>query len=110
MRVLEPDTKPAHSIPQKQSSQPGAIRLTAEGIVEVADGPTLQEVMAHFGYDTIGEWSSTWLNEPGQIDRLAELPKFIRLLGLDKRYRIIFDYDPAYPKMLLQATASDSSQ
>ena len=53
MRILDPDTKPAHSIPQKQSSQPGAIRLTAEGIVEVADGPTLQEVMAHFGYDTI---------------------------------------------------------
>ena len=78
--------------------------------MEAAHGPTLQEVMAHFGYETIGEWSSTWLNRPGQIERLSELPEFIKMLGVDRRYRIIFDYDPAYPKMLLQATASDPSQ
>lgn len=31
------------------------------------------------------------------------------MLGGDKRCRIIFDYDPDYPKMLLQATVSDPS-
>ena len=109
-KIPNPNIAEEGGCPQKQRSQPDGIRLTAEGIVEVADGPTLQEVMAHFGYDSIGEWSSTWLNEPRQIDRLAELPKFIGLLGLDKHYRIIFDYDPDYPKMLLQATVSDPSQ
>ncbi len=94
----------------QQSSQPDGTRLTAEEIAEAAHGPTLQEVMAHFGYETIGEWSSTWLNRPGQIERLSELPEFIKMLGADRRCRIIFDYDPAYPKMLLQATASDPSQ
>lgn len=86
-------------------------RLTLEEIARAAvEGPTLQEVMAHFGYDTIGEWSSTWLNVPGQIERLAALPEFLRLMGLDKRYRITFDYDPDYSNMLLQATVINSSR
>lgn len=86
-------------------------RLTLEEIARAAvEGPTPQEVMAHFGYETIGEWSSTWLNVPGQIERLASLPEIIKMLGLDKRYKITFDYDPAYPKMLLQATVSEPSQ
>jgi len=110
VKILEPTTAPERSTLQKQSSQPAGTRLTAEELAEAADGPSLQEVMAHFGYETIGEWSSTWLNRPGQIERLSELPEFIKMLGLEKRCRIIFDYDPAYPKMLLQATASDSSQ
>lgn len=93
-----------------QSSQPGNRRMTAEEVLKAADGPTLQEVIAHFGYETVGEWNNTWPNNPGQIERLASLPEFIRTLGLDKRQRIIFDYDPAYPKLLLQATASNSNQ
>lgn len=107
MKILEPNPTMASA---QQSSQPDGTRLTAEEMAEAAYGPTLQEVMAHFGYETIGEWSSTWLNKPGQIERLSELPEFIRMLELDKRCRIIFDYDPTYPKMLLQATASDPSQ
>lgn len=110
MKILDLNIAPEYSTLQKQSSQSDGTRLTAEEIAEAADGPALQEVMAHFGYETIGEWSSTWLNKPGQIERLSKLPEFIKMLGLDKRYRIIFDYDPDYPKMLLQATASNSSQ
>ena len=94
----------------QQSSQSEGTRLTAEETADTVQGPDLQEVMAHFGYETIGEWSSIWLNKPGQIERLAGLPEFIKTLGLDKKFRITFDYDPAYPKMLLQATASGSSQ
>lgn len=94
------------ALPLQQSSQPDSTQLAAE---EITRSPDLYEVMAHFGYETAGEWSSTWLNKPGQIERLSELPEFIKMLGLDKRYRIIFDYDPAYPKMLLQATVSDPS-
>lgn len=33
----------------QQSSQLEATRLTAEEIAETAKGPTLQEIMAHFG-------------------------------------------------------------
>lgn len=109
MKILEPTIAPERSPSKKQSSQPDGTRLTAEEIAEAALGPTLQETMAHFGYETIGEWSSTWLNRPGQIERLSELPEFIKMLGVGKRYRIIFDYDPTYPKMLLQATAPDPS-
>lgn len=94
----------------QQSSQSDIARLTAEEIRAAANGPDLQEVMAHFGYETIGEWSSTWLNKPGQIERLSELPEFIKMLGTDRRFRIIFDYDPVYPKMLLQATVSNPSR
>lgn len=48
----------------KQCSQPGGIRLTAEEIAETAKGPSLEEVMTHFGYETIEEWNSTWINRP----------------------------------------------
>lgn len=93
-----------------QSGQPGNRRMTTGDVSKAADGPTLQEVMTHFGYETVGEWNNTWLNNPAQIERLASLPEFIRTIGLDKKQRIIFDYDPAYPKLLLQATASNSNQ
>lgn len=78
-------------------------RLTAEEIAEAAHGPDAAEIAAHFGYKTVCEWRSAWLNKPGQIERLAFLPEFLRFLGLDKRCRITFDYDPDYPRMLLQA-------
>ena len=48
--------------------------------------------------------------ESDQFQKNVDNPEFIKMLGVDRRYRIIFDYDPAYPKMLLQATASDPSQ
>lgn len=79
--------------------------LAAKAIHE----PTPKEVMAHFGYEEVGEWHSTWLNKPGQIERLSALPEVIKMLGVDRKCRIIFDYDPNYPKMLLQATVSDST-
>ena len=82
----------------------------AERIAEAAKGPDLQEVAEHFGYESIVGWHGVWLNKPGQIERLANLPEFIKTLGLDKQYRITFDYDPAYPKMLLQAIVTSSSQ
>lgn len=93
----------------QQNSQPDGTRLTAEEIAEIAKGPDLQEVMAHFGYETTGEWHSTWVNKPGQIERLANLPEFIKILGLDKRFHITFDYDPTYTRMLLQATVTGPS-
>ena len=94
------------------SGQPSenCTRLTREEIISAAHGPYLSEVMKHFGYQEIGQWSNTWINKPGEIENLATLPEFIKTLDLDKCYRIIFDYDPNYPRMLLQATVRVSSQ
>lgn len=99
-------------MPYKSSDgQPGGgcPRLSREEILSAAHGPHLPEVMEHFGYQEIGPWSSTWINKPGEIEKLATLPEFIKTLGLDQCYRIIFDYDPNYPRMLLQATVRASS-
>lgn len=87
-----------------------AVGLTPEEVEESAKGPELSEIMAHFGYEAIGEWHSTWLNKPGQVERLSFIPAFMAVLGMDKRYRIMFDYDPAYPNMLLQASVIDPSR
>lgn len=43
------------------------------------------------------------------MERLAFLPEFIKLVGLDKkRFRITFDFDPEYPNMLLRAVTASS--
>ena len=90
----------------RKNSQSEGTRLTAEKIAEMTErlknGPGLEEAMDHFGYETIGEWNNLWLNTPEQLEMLSSLPEIIKTLGLDKRYQIIFDYDPDYPIMLIQ--------
>ena len=73
--------------------------------------PSMEEIYAHYGYTNQNGWHSNWPNEPGQINRLSDLPDFIKAAGLDKqRFRVTFDYDPNYPNMLLQATTEFSSE
>lgn len=72
-----------------------------EIIARAKDRPPIQEILAHFGYEMSGEWRrdtwrSTWPNMPGQIENLTFLPDFIKTMGADRQYRIIFDYDPAW--------------
>ncbi len=72
--------------------------------------PSTEEICAHYGYNYVGKWHSHWPNVPGQIDRLSDLPDFIKTVGLDKqRFRVTFDYDPDYPNMLLQAVTVSSN-
>ena len=77
-------------------------------VSEALQGPTLEAIGKHYGYDSLASWSSTWLNRPDQLERLSSLPEVIRLLGADKRIHITFDVDPDYSNMLLQATITDS--
>ena len=74
--------------------------------------PGLEESAAHYGYDVsaLKDWHSCWPNAPEQIERLAGLPEFIKMSGLEnQRFRITFDYDPDYPNMLLRAATVSSN-
>ncbi len=75
---------------------------------DALQGPPLEAIGKHYGYENLANWHSAWLNRPDQLERLSRLPEVIRLLGVDKRIRITFDFDPSYSNMLLQATVTDS--
>lgn len=74
---------------------------------QVEAGPLcirMEDVWAHFGYTEIGEYHRSWHNTPEQIERLASLPEILRMIGMQNRIKVTFDYDPDYPRLLLQAT------
>lgn len=77
-------------------------------VEDALQAPTLEAIGKHYGYESLASWHSAWLNRPDQLDRLSSLPEVIRLLGVDKRIHITFDFDPSYSNMLLQATVTDS--
>lgn len=74
--------------------------------------PTPEEVLRHFGYpeDTqekgvgIGCWEKS-----KTFDNLADLPGLIPYLDKNKKIRIVFDYDPDFPRALLQVTGLKDS-
>ena len=71
--------------------------------------PTPDEVLRHFGYseDTqekgvgIGCWEKSTV-----FERFAKLPELIPYLDKNKKIRIVFDYDPDFPRALLQVTGT----
>ena len=70
--------------------------------------PPREEIFRHYGYpeDTpdkgiaVGNWE-----KDDAFERLAFLPELIPYLDKSKKVKIIFDYDPDYPRALLQVTA-----
>lgn len=69
--------------------------------------PPSEEIFRHYGYpeDTpnkgvaVGYWE-----KDEAFDRLAFLPELIPYLDRSKKVQIIFDYDPDYPRTLVQVT------
>lgn len=69
--------------------------------------PNTKDTLKHYGYpeDTpdkdvgIGLWDKS-----DALDRLAKLPEMIPYLDGNKKIRVVFDYDPDFPKALLQIT------
>ena len=69
--------------------------------------PPREEIFRHYGYpeDTpdkdvgIGLWDKS-----DALDRLAKLPEMLPYLDGNKKIRVVFDYDPDFPKALLQIT------
>lgn len=80
--------------------------------MEKVHDPTREEVLLHFGYpkDTpekgvgIGRWEKS-----KAFEKLANLPGLIPYLDKNKKIRIVFDYDPDFPRALLQVTGLKDS-
>ncbi len=78
---------------------------SAEEIAEAANGPTIQNVLKHYGYhdESMAPTVGLWSNNGTAIARLENLPEVLSLYKAEKRkIRVVFDYDPDYPKALLQ--------
>lgn len=59
----------------------------------------LNDTAAHFGYAEVANRIGHWPVDSGTLERLKELPE---ILDAKKKTRIIFDYDPSFPRALLQ--------
>lgn len=74
---------------------------------------TRKELLLHFGYpkDTqekgvaVGCWEMS-----EALDNLASLPGLLPYLDKNKKIRIVFDYDPDFPRALLQVTGLKDSE
>lgn len=72
--------------------------------------PSTAEVLAHYGYSMEelrkeGEVGTGIWNKEEAFVRLGSLPDFMKFVDSTKKARIIFEYDPDYPKALLIARA-----
>lgn len=69
--------------------------------------PNTKDTLKHYGYPEdipdkdvgIGLWDKS-----DALDRLAKLPEMLPYLDGNKKIRVVFDYDPDFPKALLQIT------
>lgn len=55
----------------------------------------MNDTAAHFGYAEVANRIGHWPVDSGTLERLKELPE---ILDAKKKTRIIFDYDPSFPK------------
>ena len=65
----------------------------------------IDEVLEHFGYqkDSAAPALGNWANDGTAFRRLASLPEVLeRFSNPEIRIRVVFDYDPAFPRALLQ--------
>lgn len=62
-----------------------------------------QEVLTHFAYGNTAPTNGIWPNDGTALGRLGKLPEVLHLCQAEKKkIRIVFDYDPDFPKALLQ--------
>ena len=77
-----------------------------KGARKIGKGNSCKEkALAHFGYDRSGVAPAIgiWPNDGDALIRLGRLPEVLRLHQAEKKkIRIVFDYDPDFPKALLQ--------
>ena len=65
-----------------------------------------EDVLKHFGYSEADCAPSVgiWPNNDGTLSRLGRLPEVLQSFdGAKKKIRIVFGYDPNFPKALIQA-------
>lgn len=70
-----------------------------------------EDVFGHFGYleDDYAPSVGIWPNNDGTLSRLGGLPEVLQSFGgAQKKIRIVFDYDPNFPKALLQVWGLDT--
>lgn len=60
-------------------------------------------VLAHYGYEPgrLAPTRGIWENDSAAIQRLSKLPELLERYG-DGKLRVVFDYDPEYPRALIQ--------
>lgn len=60
-----------------------------------------QEVARHFGYEIqdLAPGYARWANDGSIPERLGRLPE---VLDFEKKFRVMVDYDPEYPRALIQ--------
>lgn len=69
------------------------------------------EVLAHYGYSKEalrkeGETGTGIWDKEEAFMRLDSLPEFMKFVDDTKKVRVIFEYDPDYPKALLITEAT----
>lgn len=67
--------------------------------------PDTEATLKHYGYDTeiAAPAMGLWSNDGTTISRLGKLPEVLSMYKAEKRkIRVVFDYDPDYPRALLQ--------
>lgn len=65
-----------------------------------------QKTAEHYGYFLIASKRACWKNEPGVLENIRLLPE---VLSEDKKFRVIIDYDPEFPRVLVQVFESQTS-
>ena len=63
---------------------------------------TVMDVAKHFGYESIPEACGCWDVNETTLDRLRALPDVLNAICKNEKIRVTFDYDPDFPKALLQ--------
>lgn len=63
----------------------------------------IASVLAHYGYtsEKTAPTRGVWANDGTALQRLSSLPELLEQHESGK-LRIVFDYDPEYPKALIQ--------
>ena len=71
------------------------------------DGTNGPRTLEHYGYSpedylTGGVSRGFWPNDGTALEKLKNLPEYIQLAHPAQKIRIVFDYDPEYPRALIQ--------
>lgn len=80
-------------------------KLTAEEFEEImrrydAKGP-IEDTLRHFGYREATKWHQHW-DKSEYLKKLLFLPEFINIELKHKKFKLVLDYDPDYPNVLIQ--------
>lgn len=69
------------------------------------DGVNARLVAGHYGYtsDELAPTRGFWRNDGTVLKKLSEVQELLEKFGdPEKKIRVVFDYDPNYPRALIQ--------